>query len=67
MQHAAIRDKMYRSGHRLPLIEGGHLGGFNKYHYGNMVTRQSEIDWDSVTELTIPRFWARPENEDPES
>lgn len=60
-QHAAIRDEMIPSNKRLPLIEGGFLGGWNEYGYGNMVTCEEDIDWDNVEKLTIPKYWAEPE------
>ena len=55
--HSKIRSK--RKWDRIPLIEGGFLGGYNRYAYGSMVTTAREIDWeDPALILEIPKFWA---------
>ena len=47
------RDKFWR----MPLIEGGFVGCYNKYGYGALVTDERVIDWDTVERLTVPRYW----------
>jgi hypothetical protein len=61
--HGAKHWKNERKGKRLPLIEGGFLGSMNKYNYGNLVLDVSEVDWETITELKIPKYWSQPEIE----
>lgn len=42
---------------RLPLVQRGFFGPYNRHGYGNLVTTQKLIDWDNP-KLTIPRSWA---------
>lgn len=55
--HAAKRERLKWD--RIPLIEGGFAGGYNKYGYGTMVTTVREIDWeDPDLILEMPQYWA---------
>lgn len=46
---------------RLPLIEGGFLGGYNRYGFGSMVTAERRIDWERPgLVLEIPAYWGAP-------
>lgn len=57
--HAAKRSRARWD--RLPLIEGGFFGGYNRHGYGGMVTTERKIDWeDPELVLRIPAYWGSP-------
>lgn len=43
---------------RLPLIENGFVGCYNKFGFGSIVTAEQYVDWDTVERLTVPKYWA---------
>jgi hypothetical protein len=55
--HAHKENELRRENKRLKLHHGGHLGAYNRYHYGNLVTVEVNIDWDKVKKLTVPKYW----------
>ena len=42
---------------RLPLVQKGFFGAYNRHGYGNLVTAEAAIDWEEP-KLTIPKLWA---------
>lgn len=55
--HATLADKLRKQNKRLRLHHGGWFGAFNGFQYGNLVTTQRQINWDTVKTLKVPKFW----------
>lgn len=57
-QHYKNYIKYKKEHKRKPVIHHGFLGGWNKWEYGDVVTCEEFIEWDNVTKLHCPQFWA---------
>jgi len=56
--HVMMEDRLRKNNKRLPLHHDGWLGAYNKYQYGNIVTIIPVVDWETVTFIVVPKFWA---------
>ncbi len=56
--HRSQEERLRKDNRRLPLHHNGWLGPYNKFKYGNLVTIAEVIDWETVTSVEVPEFWA---------
>lgn len=56
-RHYNQYDKIRQAGNRMQLRDGGWLGPYNQYKYGNVVVSIPVIDWTRCKNLTVPKAW----------